>query len=190
MSTHVASSRPSTLRGLSSSASFNASSISSTIVRTRRVFDALTNTNTSAMERISPTSTTRMSSPFLSSAACAAMPARRWASEKETSEAAEGVKRQAPRSSAVSVDPSPVDLAHDVGGNQPVDRAALAQAFPQVGRGDVETRDGHPLHPPARSRWLRMDVAGPLDHDDRGQVTGLVEPPPGRHVRDRVGAED
>ena len=32
-------------------------------------------------------------------------------------------------------------------------------------------------------------VAGPLDHDDRGEVAGLVEPPPGAHVGDRVGAE-
>ena len=93
----------------------SASSISSTIVRTSRVLDALTSTNASAIERMSPTSRTTISSPFLSSAACAAIPARRWASDTGRSEAGEGVKRRAPAaSSPVSVEAPPLDLAHDV----------------------------------------------------------------------------
>ena len=41
---------------------------------------------------------------------------------------------------------------------------------------------------PASGR-LGVDVAGPLDDHDGGEVAGLVEPPPGGHVGDRVGAE-
>ena len=77
MSTQVASPSPSTLRGASSSDSFNASSTSSTIVRTCRVFDTLTSTNTSVIAMMSPTSRTAMSSPCLSAAAWAPTPARR-----------------------------------------------------------------------------------------------------------------
>ena len=46
-----------------------------------------------------------------------------------------------------------------------------------------------PLDPPAGSGRFRVDVAGPLDDDDRGEVAGLVEPAPGGHVGDRVGTE-
>src|SRR3954464_881294 len=189
MSTHVASSSPSTLRGLSSSDSLSASSISSTIVRTSRVLLALTSTKASAIDRMSPTSRTTISSPFFSSAACAAIPARRWASETGTSEAGEGVKRRAPRSSPVSVEAPQLDLAHDFRGHESLDGAPLTQAITQVGRRDVEARDGAPLAPPVGPGRLRVHVAGPLDDHDGGEVAGLVEPAPGGHVRDRVGAE-
>ena len=46
-----------------------------------------------------------------------------------------------------------------------------------------------PLDPPAGSGRLGVDVAGPLHDHDGGEVAGLVEPPPGRHVGDRVGAQ-
>src|SRR3954469_503851 len=67
---------PSTARGLIRACSYNCRSTSSTIVRTSRVLDALVITKLSTMPMMSPTSRTTMSSPFLASAARAAM--RAW----------------------------------------------------------------------------------------------------------------
>ncbi len=54
-----------------------------------------------------------------------------------------------------------------------------------MSRRGIDTRST--LHPgPGR---FGVHVAGPFDHHDRGEVAGLVEPAPGAHVGDRVGAE-
>src|SRR5438477_4493892 len=70
------SSRPSMDRGLTPAWSKSCRFTSSTMVRTSRVFDACAITNASTMPMISATSRTTMSSPFLSSAARAAICAR------------------------------------------------------------------------------------------------------------------
>ena len=107
-----------------------------------------------------------------------------------TSEAGERVKRRAP--SVISRQcrgPRRWISRTTAGGTRPSIGRPSRQAVPQVGRRDVEARDGHPLDPPAGSGRLGVHVAGPLDDHDRGEVAGLVEPAPGGHVGDRVGAE-
>ena len=73
ISTHDASRRPSIARGFSPVCSKIWRSTSSTIVRTSREFGALVITKHSTIPMMSATSRTRMSSPFLSSAARAAI---------------------------------------------------------------------------------------------------------------------
>ena len=170
---------------------FSASSISSTIVRTRRVFDALTSTNASVIEMMSPTSRTTMSSPFLSSAACGGDPGSAARQASETASRA-GVKRRSLRDviSRQCRGRAARMVRTTAGGHQPVDRAAARarrsrRSVEAMSRRGIATRS----HPPARARRLGVRVAGPFDHHDRGEVAGLLEPPPRPHVGDRVGAE-
>ena len=92
---------------------------------------ALTSTNASVIEMMSPTSRTTMSSPFLSSAAWAAIPA---SAVGVGDRCRTGVKRRLlGTSSAASVEAAGADGAHDRGRHQPVDRAA-APAGARAGR--------------------------------------------------------
>src|SRR6476469_2524221 len=77
MSTQCRSSRPSMRAGFGPPAAVTCASTASAIVRTSRVFDALTITNESVIDRTSPTSSTIGSVPFLDAAAVAARAAHR-----------------------------------------------------------------------------------------------------------------
>ena len=74
------------------------------------------------------------------------------------------------------------------GGMRPSTGQPGGEPGPQIGRRDVEARDADVLDPPPVARRLRV-LALALDHHDRGEIPGLVEPPPRAHVGDRVGAE-
>src|SRR3954453_12972790 len=77
MSTQCRSSRPSMRTGFGPPAAESCASISSAIVRTSRVFDALAITNESVIDRTSPTSSTMGSVAFFDDAAPAARTAHR-----------------------------------------------------------------------------------------------------------------
>src|SRR5436853_985679 len=181
--TQVASSRPSTLVGGVEACSFIAFSISSTIVRTCLVFVALVITNASVMEMMSPTSRAMMSSPFLADAAAAATATRR-------STTGAPVKQQPRRSSSMTiVEAAFGDGTHHRRRDQPVDGVALSQPRPEVPRRDVEARDRDALDPPPRCGRFGVCVPGSLDDDEGGQLSGLLQLPPRRHVAGRVGTE-
>ena len=92
---------------------------------------------------ISPTSSTTMSVPFLSAAACAATPARRRESGVGVvigSQCRGRVRRSRARLPT---------------GTRPSIGPPGAEAVPDLARRHVEARDRHPLHRPARARAAR-----------------------------------
>jgi len=82
-----------------------------------------------------------------------------------------------------------VDEAHGSRRHQAVDRPSGGDASPDLGGGDIKTRDRHPLEAPLRPGWYRV-LTGTL-HDHHGaERTGVVEPAPSSHVRRGVGTQD
>ena len=75
------------------------------------------------------------------------------------------------------------------GGTSPSIGRPGGQSRPEVARRDVEARDRDALDPPAVAGRLGVRVAGSLDDHEGGEVAGLLEPAPRRHVADRVGPE-
>ena len=132
-----------------------------------------------------------MSSPFLSAAAWAAIPARRYASDAGTAKAGSGVKRRCPgASSAASVEAAAADArarrrgarGRRSGVPSPRRRRRSVEAMSRRGIDTRSTRQpgpgGSACTSPARSTTTTV-----------ARSAGLVEPAPGAHVGHRVGAE-
>ena len=188
MSTQVASSRPSTLRGPSSSATFSASSISSTIVRTWRVFVALDeHERLGDRDDVADVEHDDLVALLVGGGVSGDPGSAVSASET----GATGVKRRSLRDviSRQCRGRGAWMARTTAGGTRPSTGRPSREPLAQVGRRRCRGAGSPPARPATRRRAARRARRRPLDDHDRGEVAGLVEPPPGAHVGDRVGAE-